>query len=209
MSAGLRDVLSEILRIREPLILIGEWIPIEINQFEDFIEAIEAYKRGAASFMVSAIDKEPEDPIFPSLERLAFVKVIDYQPLDYVEFILKVFYPEEGAYQREILTVKLDTNGNILYGAKIVSIRKEDKESNWVSLDFLSRILTDIWEDTTEAMNSLLTSYQRRIMDIIYPFSTAEGVERIKVHVIISSDVTIMNKSLDNYKLEELMNLIF
>ena len=209
MSTGLRDILSEILKIKEPIILIGEWIPSEINQFEDFVEALEAYKKGATSFMISAIDREPREPVFPSQERLALVSVTEYKPLEHIEFILKVYYPEIGAIQREDLIVRLDINGNVIYGTKVLRVRKGAEETNWISLDFLSRIITDIWEDTTEAMNALLTSYQRRILDIIYPFSITEGVERMKTHMVIASDVSILNKTLDHYNISNLKDIIF
>jgi len=205
----IKDVLSEIIKIKQPLFLVGEWIPIEINQFNDFVEAIEAYKKGASTFLVTSADRYPEEPFFKTKERLAQIEITRYVPLRYVEFLLKIFYPEK-VKQKENINVRLDTSGIIIYSARVknVGVTGTNRKSEWISLDYLSRLLCDIWEDSTEAINSLLTSYQRRVLDIIYPGSTKEGIERMKTHVIILSNVKIFDKDLNHYSLSDFLNLI-
>ena len=208
----IKDVLTEIIKIRQPMFFIGEWIPLEINQFNDFIEAIEAYKKGASTFLVASTDKTPDEPLFRARERLAQIEISKYDPLSYVEFLLRIYYPER-VKQKEHINVRLDTSGVIIYSARVKDVAHKEGEikekTEWISLDYLSRLLCDIWEDTTEAINSLLTSYQRRILDIIYPGSTEEGIERMKTHVIILSDVTIFDKNLNEYSYKDFLDLLF
>jgi len=208
----IKDVLTEMIKIRQPIFFIGEWIPLEINQFNDFIEAIEAYKKGASTFLVASTDKTPDEPLFRTRERLAQIEISKYDPLSYVEFLLRIYYPER-VKQKEHINVRLDTSGVIIYSARVKGVAHKEGEikekTEWISLDYLSRLLCDIWEDTTEAINSLLTSYQRRILDIIYPGSTEEGIERMKTHVIILSDVTIFDKNLNEYSYKDFLDLLF
>jgi len=208
----IKDVLTEMIKIRQPIFLIGEWIPLEINQFNDFIEAIEAYKKGASTFLVASTDKTPDEPLFRTRERLAQIEISKYDPLSYVEFLLRIYYPER-VKQKEHINVRLDTSGVIIYSAMVKGVAHKERnikeKTEWISLDYLSRLLCDIWEDTTEAINSLLTSYQRRILDIIYPGSTEEGIERMKTHVIILSDVTIFDKNLNEYSYKDFLDLLF
>ena len=103
--------------------------------------------------------------------------------------------------QVERLGIEIKDYGSVIYGLQIYRV---DGESD-VSLDKLARIIFDIIEDTSRLMSSILSLYQRRILNIIYPGYKEEGFERRKYTVVISEKVKIEGKELSSEKMLDLL----
>ncbi len=198
---GIVDELTEITKLKAPYIFIAEWIPFDMNMFNDFAEAIQANKYHLPTFLATIKDREPMNPIF-TLGRNAEavrISVLSYNPRDYIEFTSDIIFGKK----REItarLGVLIDASGVTIYSTRIIKTPKGEKVSEatefeeWASVDKLSRIIANIWDESSTAINSLLNDYQRRILNTVYPGYAKPGLERAKVIGVISSEIWVLGK---------------
>ena len=200
----IRDILEEKTFFYQPKILVAEWIPFGPNQFDHFVEAISAFKAKEEIFLTDKMDEEPSQAILEVEPNLARVHVAEYVPGERVEFESQIYYKEEeGILQTERVWVSVQSYGLVVYGCSIREVGYENPEnpktikwSEFVSLDRLARIVTDLLEDTSTLMSTLLSSYQRRILGVVYPRSEEEYFERKKYVMVITNQVIYNNKSL-------------
>jgi len=201
MASTIKDILEEYTFLYEPLIIISEWIPFGPNQFSHFCEALSAYRRDEI-FITSEIDTNPEAPLFRVIPEFACVRISDYEEGKNVKFISRIFYSEEGGVvQKEEIGVRVDESGFIFYSCKLrkcglARTKGGGLPLSYASLDRLARIVTDLMEDTSTLMHSMLNSYQKRILSVVYPRSHEELYERKKMLCMITTKVIYKNKDL-------------
>ncbi|KAF1788654.1 D-isomer specific 2-hydroxyacid dehydrogenase, NAD-binding domain conserved site 1 [Phytophthora cactorum] len=111
---------------------------------------------------VCLVDTQFEVP--PGLTE---VRILDYDPVRYINFEAEINFPEDdGIVQVENFGIHLNVDGTIFYGIKVDAIL--DKRADRISVDLLSRLLVDIHQDSSEIMDDLLSSYQTSLLDMVF-----------------------------------------
>ena len=173
--------MEEYVSLEEPVLLVFEWIPFDINVFEELAEELEAKEKERGILLTDAVDEDPSKPIFERVPPKAMVSVTRYEFGKVIELESFLGLGEEKL-QRERLGIRITDYGSVVYGLRIKSVCGSPK----ASLDKLSRIVFDVFDDTSTLMDSILSLYQRRVLNIIYPRLREEGFERRKYAVLIA-----------------------
>ena len=198
----IRDALLEKAFLKEPVISLVEWIPFGPHQFEHLVSALMTSWSSLTEKPSFLTDKREEEPrkCFITLEsEMARVAIEDYRPGEMVSFTADIYYPEaEGIRQEEQVGVNIFSYGLVICSSQINKVVYDDASGGnirgplpLVSLDRASRIVCDLMEDTSRLLSTLLTPYQRRILDVIYPLSELEFYERKKLCFIFTEDLLI------------------
>ncbi len=179
----IRDELRELVWLKEPTLLVFEWIPFDVNVFEELAEELEAKERERGILLTDEVDEAPERMVFERVPAKAMVSVTHYELGRVIELDSFLGFGEES-FQEERVGIRITDYGSIVYGLKIREVDGSPK----ASLDRLSRIVFDIFDDTSRLMSSVLSLYQRRVLNIVYPMLREEGFERRKYAVLVASD---------------------
>jgi len=181
----IKDELQELTFLIDPNIFICEYIPFGTNQIIAFNDELDSLGAVEGGFLTSIIDSEPEKCTFRVTEDLTNVKVRRFDPNDFIQFEANISYENVGGIQQiEDFGIHIDTSGRVIYGCSLLEIvGKRDK----FSLDNISRVMADLFSDSSRLMSNLLTTYQRRLLDLVFfgePLSrnkffmlTARGIE--------------------------------
>ena len=197
--SSIKDELISFIHLKDLKTYISEYIPFGTNHiiaFNDELDSLSDVKEG---LMTSIIDTEPTRATFPIDERLIKVTVTDYDPNDYVIFDASIVY-EEVVEQIEEICVYVDTYGRVIYGCQIDEI---DGDKTKFSIDRLTRVFADIILDTSKMINGLLSTYQRRLLDLVY-FGTPEF--RNKFTILLARSIEPDKKAVDFNDGEDLEN---
>ncbi|KAL7683674.1 putative GroES-like superfamily, polyketide synthase, enoylreductase domain-containing protein [Plasmopara halstedii] len=166
-QSNIRDTLSEAIVLANPVCLVGEWIPFGSNQIVALNERLGSMDRCQGGLFTSLIDDRPTDTQFEVPPGLTEVRILDYDPVRYINFEAEINFPEDdGIVQVENFGIHLNVDGTIFYGIKVDAIL--DKRADRISVDLLSRLLVDIHQDSSEIMNDLLSSYQTSLLDMVF-----------------------------------------
>ncbi|MHA1750900.1 MAG: hypothetical protein ACTSYZ_00895 [Candidatus Helarchaeota archaeon] len=178
----IKDELTSFIFLKDLQIYIAEYIPFGSNHIIAFNEQLDCQRNVKEGLMTSFIDKEPEKATFSIAEKLTKVKIIDYDPNDYVQFSASIVY-ESVENQEEEISTYVDAYGRVIYGAKLIEI---DNNSDKFSIDKLTRVISDLILDSSIMINNLLSTYQRRLLDLVY-FGTPEY--RNKFTIILAKEI--------------------
>ncbi|NHI93703.1 MAG: hypothetical protein EAX96_14550 [Candidatus Lokiarchaeota archaeon] len=178
----IKDELREFTFLKDLKIYINEYIPFSSNHIIAFNEELDTQKDVKDGLLSGMIDREPEKATFHIEEALTRVTVKDHDPNDYVIFDASITY-EEVVAQQENICVYVDAYGRVIYGARLISI---DNEKNF-SLDKLTRVIADLVMDSSAMINNLLSTYQRRLLDLV--FSNVPE-HRNKFIIMIAKEIT-------------------
>lgn len=166
-QSNIRDTLSEAIVLANPVCLVGEWIPFGSNQIVALNERLGSMDRCQGGLFTSLIDDRPTDTQFEVPPGLTEVRILDYDPVRYINFEAEINFPEDdGIVQVENFGIHLNVDGTIFYGIRVDAIL--DKRSDRISVDLLSRLLVDIHQDSSEIMDDLLSSYQNSLLDMVF-----------------------------------------
>ncbi|KAK1946580.1 Uncharacterized protein P3T76_002132 [Phytophthora citrophthora] len=166
-QSNIRDTLSEAIVLANPVCLVGEWIPFGSNQIVALNERLGSMDRCQGGLFTSLIDDRPTDTQFEVPPGLTEVRILDYDPVRYINFEAEINFPEDdGIVQVENFGIHLNVDGTIFYGIKVDAIL--DKRADRISVDLLSRLLVDIHQDSSEIMDDLLSSYQTSLLDMVF-----------------------------------------
>lgn len=187
-----KDKLTEIVRLKEVKLLISEWIPFGHNHIIAFNQQLDSVKKVKGSLLTDMVDDSPETSTFKTPPVLTEVDVLNFDIDEYVNFKAQIHYPE-AVKQEEEFGVHVDSSGRVIYGIEMVTI---DNEKELFSMDRLTRIIADIVDDSSKMMNTLVSSFQRRLLNLIY-YGQAEV--RNKFVFMISSDISPKLKKAEEY----------
>lgn len=166
-QSNIRDTLSEAITLANPVCLVGEWIPFGSNQIVALNERLGSMDRCQGGLFTSLIDDRPTDTQFEVPPGLTEVRILDYDPVRFINFEAEINFPEDdGIVQVENFGIHLNVDGTIFYGIKVDAIM--DKRADSISVDLLSRLLVDIHQDSSEIMDDLLSSYQSSLLDMAF-----------------------------------------
>ncbi|MHA1269070.1 MAG: hypothetical protein ACTSPY_04725 [Candidatus Helarchaeota archaeon] len=181
-KSTIKDELTSFIFLKDIDLYISEYIPFGTNHIIAFNEELDCQRDVKEGLMTSFIDTDPEKATFRIEEKLTKVKIIDYDPNDYVRFIASIVF-EEDVEQEEEIGVYVDAYGRVIYGTKILEI---EDISDKISIDKTTRVISDIIMDTSKMINTLLSTYQRRLLDLVY-FGTPQF--RNKFVILLAKDI--------------------
>lgn len=199
------DVLTEVIKLKNVKIALIEWLPFDRNQLSALNIKLDSLHKRRGHIVTAIKDDSPENLIFKDSGVSCKVIVEDFQPSEYVSFHASLNFPEDaGIIQKEELSGHINSWGRVVYGADIVEV--ENSSDEWVSLDVLTRIIVDLTMDTSQMIDSLLTEYQRNLLDLVF---MDESSKRSKYLLIMAEDISIRPETPDGFlDGEELQNEI-
>jgi len=160
------DELQELTFLIDPSIFICEYIPFGSNHIIAFNDELDSHGAVEGGLLTSLIDKEPRKSTFRVVDQLTSVRVRRFDPNDFIQFEANITYENVGGVQQiEDFGVHVDASGRVVYGCSLLEVvGKRDKHS----LDNISRVIADLVNDSSRMMNNLLSTYQRRLLDLVY-----------------------------------------
>ncbi|MDD1778850.1 MAG: hypothetical protein LUQ65_11865 [Candidatus Helarchaeota archaeon] len=185
----IKDELTSYIFLKDLRILISEYIPFGTNHIIAFNEELDCQRNVKEGLMTSFIDTDLEKATFEIKEELTKVKIDQYDPNDYVIFNASIVYEEEVEQQEEI-SVYVDAYGRVLYGTQLLEIDGDMR----MSVDKLTRVTADLTLDTSRMINSMLSTYQRRLLDLVY-FGTPEF--RNKFTILLGKEIDPDKKAIE------------
>ncbi|NVM53970.1 MAG: hypothetical protein HWN66_09745 [Candidatus Helarchaeota archaeon] len=161
-----KDELEELIFLTDSCIYISEYIPFGSNHIIAFNDELDSLGAVEGGLLTSLIDKEPRKSTFRVTEELTNVKVMRFDPNDFIQFRANISFENIGGVEQlEDFGVHVDASGRVIYGCQLIElVGKRDKHS----LDNLSRVIADLISDSSEVMLNLLSTYQRRLLDLVY-----------------------------------------
>ena len=112
---------------------------------------------------------------------LTSVDILDYTLANHIDFEAEIRFKEKtGVIQVETFGISLNGEGTCFYGMQIEAVVNRIK--NCISIYHISRILhyhifrilVDVQHDSSEIIDSLISQYQKNILDIIFMGDTWE-----------------------------------
>jgi hypothetical protein len=148
-------------------ILITEWIPFGENTIMELSRKLEADRSTSTpSILTEVIDPEPEEMIFRTRSIPTVIQVIKSKEGEVVEFKCTVSYAETNAdIQEEHFGVHVDNMGRIIYGLELL---EADGLRGKYSVDSVSAVLADLTHDSSRMLNTVVSKYQQRLLELIY-----------------------------------------
>ena len=189
------DELEELVFLENPRILVTEWIPCGRNQILSLTDGLEAVKEVNDSLYTTTMDVPNRLHTLVTGPVLTKLQMQDHDPASYIRFHAKVFYPET-VHQVEEFGVHVDWTGRIIYGLILEQVEKRKKRQ---SLDHMSRVVADIVLDTSTMIETMLSVFQRDVLDTVF-FENPN--ERNKFVTIIAERMTPKRKSPADYLTE-------
>ena len=201
MSAGnIEDKLSEIIKLKNVKIILVEWLPFDRNQLSALNLKLDSLHRERGHIVTALQEESPSNLIFHDDGISSKIVVDEYNPSEYVTFHAQLNYPEgQGIIQNEVLSGNINSWGRVVFGAELYEV--EGSTDGWVSLDILTRIIADLTIDTSIMLDSLITEYQRNLMDLVF---LNESKQRTKSILLLAEDIS--HKPDNFFDGEELQN---
>lgn len=197
------DVLTEVIKLRNVKIALVEWLPFDRNQLSALNIKLDSIHRRRGHIVTALKDESPKELTFKDDGVSCKVVVEDYDSSEYVSFRAQLNFPEdEGILQNEEISGNINSWGRVVYGADLISV--EGSQDNWISLDVLTRIIVDLTIDTSLMIDSLLTEYQRNLLDLVF---RGDSTKRSKYLLIMAEEISTDISDPENFfDGEELQN---
>jgi len=178
---------KEVMLLEHPRIVVCEWIPFGTSNLKALNDNMGSFKRIKNALFTHSVEEQGEETSAVEDEEMTKVYVVDYDPTDFVMFEAEINYPEEDdIIQEETFGCYVDHTGRVVYGMEMVSV--EDQEADGISIDNISRILSDVWEDSSKMMSNLITPYQQSLIDLVF---TGNSLYRDKFNLIIADGLRL------------------
>jgi WD repeat-containing protein 35 len=166
-GSNIKDELNEVIVLGDVRLLIGEYIPFGVNHIVAFNTKLGSFMRVKSALLTQVIDNDPGGMQFEIPPVMTEVLIKKFDKNDFVDFEASIHYPEPpGIVQDEHFGVHVEYTGKVLYGLDLLEVAGRGKDH--VSLDHLSRVLADLIQDSSEMMGTLITDYQRKLLDLTY-----------------------------------------
>ncbi len=192
-SSNIKDELSEILFIKNPKVLVIEWLPFDSNQLRELNKKLDIEKGAHKTLLTGIIDESPDVPIFMSKGQHTKVLVKDFKLDSYVNLEAVIDIPEEeGIEQIEEMAMFISKSGFVVYS---LDLQEVEGQSGFISLDKISRVVADLSQDSSRVIDSLLTEFQRNFTKIIF----GNPMHRPKTMCYIAEDINIRHENISDY----------
>ncbi len=178
---------KEVMLLEHPRIVVCEWIPFGTSNLKALNDNMGSFKRIKNALFTHSVEEKGMETSAVEDEEMTKVYVVDYDPTDYIMFEAEINYPEEeDIVQEEFFGCYVDHTGRVVYGMEMVSA--EDQGAEGISVDNISRILADVWEDSSKMMANLITPYQQSLIDLVF---MGNALHRDKFNLIIADGIRL------------------
>ena len=177
--------LSEAMVMENVCVLISEWVPFGSNQIVALNEKMGSAERCQGGLLTGKLDHDPGAHGFECDTGMTTVRILDYHPTAHVNLEAEIQYPEDdGIVQVETFGIHFSKEGTLVYGMRLESIGARLKDD--ISVDMLCRVLADVHEDSSVIVDSLLSLYQRKLLQMTY---NGDQMQRPKFNVVLAQRV--------------------
>lgn len=158
---------NEVLSFDDVTVILSEWLPVGANNIKNLTTKVGADERVSTGFYSATVDGAPGDTtldVEPGLTNINIVDIIEGQRCN---LEAEIYFPEEeGIVQVENFGVHVHVSGCVFCGIRIEAIQERIK--NHISLDSLSRVLVDMQQDSSRVMDTILSTRQRAMLELVY-----------------------------------------
>ena len=185
-ASSVRDELDVQITVSRLVILVGEWVPFGCNQIMALTRKLGADERVKGGYFSSHVDSRSTETTLEIPVGLTKVAVNSCDAAQWINIEAEVEFPEdEGITQIENFGIRYQRDGTTLYGLKLEAVM--DKILNDISLDYLSRVMTDIHQDSSRVTESLTSERQATLLKMVF---NGNEMNRNKVNVFIAEKIT-------------------
>ena len=178
--------LDEIITLNSVSVIVAEYVPFGANQLVQLNNNVGATERVQGGFISPAIDDDAAGTTVEMSPELTSVELLDYTLTNHINFEAEIRFPEDpGVVQVETFGISLNAEGTCFYGMQIEAVMDRVKDN--ISLDHLARILVDVQQDSSAIVDSVLSQYQRDLLNLIF---IGDAPNRNKVNLIIANEIT-------------------
>ena len=178
--------LDEIITLNSVSTIVAEYVPFGANQIVQLNNNIGSNERVQGGFISPEIDINSSETTVELSSELTSVEILDYTLANHINFEAEIRFKEEtGVIQVETFGISLNAEGTCFYGMQIEAVMNRIKDG--ISLDHLSRILVDVQQDSSKIVDSVISQYQKDILDLIFMGDTPN---RNKVNLIIANEIS-------------------
>lgn len=198
-QSNVKDELEELITLDNVHLLVAEWVPFGSNQIFALNDKLGSAEKMQGGLFLATIDEEPNRTTYymDHDTGLTSVKVVDHQMDRFITFIADIQYEEdEGITQVEVFGVSCRDHGGCYFGMHMEAIQTNTAEC--ISIDFMSRVLVDVIDDSSTLLDSLLSNYQRDLLDCVF---NGKSDKRSKYCVFVAEGFSL--PSMDDDKKDE------
>ena len=182
---SIKDELSELMHLENVHMLMSEWIPFGSNQMAGLNARLGSEEKVQGGSFTAQIDDGKCATQCAVDAGLTSVRVLDYSQARHVNCEASIEYPESaGITQIENFGLSVHASGRIIAGLRIESIM--DRVKDEMAIDLLARLMVDIQMDSSSLLDSLLSPYQRSVLDVVY---RGHVMQRPKFTVIMADGI--------------------
>lgn len=148
-------------------LMVGEWIPFGPNQIVLLNDRLGSLERCQGGLFTSELDAAPTSTTLAIKPELTKITIVDYEFDTFTNFEANLYAPgQDGIIQIESFGMHLNGDGSIVYGMEIDATM--DRSADFLCVDHLARLLVDVDLDSSKIVNDLLSSHQRRLLDMLF-----------------------------------------
>ncbi|TMW62516.1 hypothetical protein Poli38472_005134 [Pythium oligandrum] len=185
-DSSIRDQLDEIITLNSVSLIVSEYIPFGSNQVVQLNCNLGSTERVQGGFFTAIVDDDSAGTKISVDPGLTSINILDYTMTNHVNFEADIHFPEApGVVQVETFGCSLTAAGSCFYGMQVEAIMDRIKDN--ISLDHLSRLLVDVHMDSSKIVDSVLSAYQRSLLNLIF---SGQAASRNKINLIIANEIT-------------------
>lgn len=189
-EAGLDSIrdndLEEIITLNSVSMIVAEYIPFGANQLVQLNNNVGSTERVQGGYISNVIDGDSSGTALELSPELTSVEVLDYTQTNHINFEAEIRFREDpGVVQVETFGISMNAEGTCFYGMQLEAVMNRIKDN--ISLDHLSRILVDIQQDSSSIVDSVVSQYQRELLDLVF---IGDAPNRNKINLIIANEIT-------------------
>lgn len=155
------------------------------NQILSLNDKLGSAERVQGGLFTRMADDNPHECTFQCSPGLTGVRVVDFDLHNFVAVHADIHFPEaENVVQIEHFGMCVASSGDVAFGLALEGVL--DRSGDRVSLDHLARVLMDIRLDSSQIIDSLLSTYQRNLLDVTF---SGKSRSRPKFNVILAEQV--------------------
>ena len=180
------DALEEIVTLNSVSMIVAEYIPFGANQIVQLNNNVGSTERVQGGYISNVIDGDSSGMALELSPELTSVEVLDYTQTNHINFEAEIRFREDpGIVQVETFGISMNAEGTCFYGMQLEAVMNRIKDN--ISLDHLSRILVDIQQDSSSIVDSVMSQYQRELLDLVF---IGDAHNRNKINLIIANEIT-------------------
>lgn len=189
-QAGLDSIrdndLEEIITLNSVSMIVAEYIPFGANQIVQLNNNVGSTERVQGGYISNVIDGDSSGTALELSPELTAVEILDYTQTNHINFEAEIRFREDpGVVQVETFGVSMNAEGTCFYGMQLEAVMNRVKDN--ISLDHLSRILVDVQQDSSSIVDSVISQYQRDLMELVF---IGDAPNRNKISLIIANEIT-------------------